>query len=293
MTTPQKGILEPSTSHARFLVFGVHSPEHVSDALRNLNTNINTDTTLIGLGSSVVNIMQSTVAGLRNFPSFSENGIDIPATPAALWCWCRGDDRGELFHQSRKIEDILSAAFELESVVESFQFKKNRDMSGYEDGTENPQNKAAINAAILSGMGDGLDGSSFVAVQQWVHDFDALNEMSTEEQDNSIGRRISDNEELDDAPESAHVKRTAQENFEPEAFLVRRSMPWSDEMNAGLNFIAFGRSFDAFEAQLKRMIGLDDGVCDALFKFSKPVSGNYFWCPPVKNNKLNLSLLGL
>jgi putative iron-dependent peroxidase len=50
--------------------------------------------------------------------------------------------------------------------------------------------------------------------------------MSTTEQDHAVGRRRSDNEELDDAPESAHVKRTAQESFEPEAFVVRRSMPW-------------------------------------------------------------------
>ena len=51
---------------------------------------------------------------------------------------------------------------------------------------------------------------------------------------------MSDNEELEDAPESAHVKRTAQEDFEPEAFVVRRSMPWADATSEGLEFVAFG-----------------------------------------------------
>jgi len=70
-------------------------------------------------------------------------GIEVPVTPAALWCWLRGDDRGELVHRGRS----LAAMF---------------------------------------------------------------------------GRRRDDNEEIADAPPSAHVKRTAQESFEPEAFVLRR-----------------------------------------------------------------------
>ena len=39
------------------------------------------------------------------------------------------------------------------------------------------------------------------------------------------------------------------------------------------------------------MLGMDDGISDALFGFSKPLTGSYFWCPPVKQGKLDLSLL--
>ena len=78
---------------------------------------------------------------------------------------------------------------------------------------------------------------------------------------------MSDNEELEDAPESAHVKRTAQEDFEPEAFVVRRSMPWADANSEGLEFVAFGASLDAYEAQLTRMSGLEDGTVDCAFPF--------------------------
>ena len=68
-------------------------------------------------------------------------------------------------------------------------------------------------------------------------------------------------------------------------------MPWTDAQSAGLMFVAFGKSFDAFEAQLRRMTGADDKIVDALFKFTRPVSGAYFWCPPVKNGKLDLRAL--
>lgn len=117
--------------------------------------------------------------------------------------------------------------------------------------------------------------------------------MTTAQQDQAIGRRRSDNAELDDAPPSAHVKRTAQESFEPEAFMLRRSMPWADATMAGLVFVAFGKSFDAFEAQLRRMIGAEDGIIDALFGFTRPVSGAYFCCPPMQLGRLDLRALGL
>jgi putative iron-dependent peroxidase len=70
-------------------------------------------------------------------------------------------------------------------------------------------------------------------------------------------------------------------------------MPWADGMRGGLNFVAFGKSFDAFEAQLKRMVGAEDGITDALFKFILPVSGSYFWCPPLAGKRLDLRALDL
>ena len=94
--------------------------------------------------------------------------------------------------------------------------------------------------------------------------------------------------ELSDAPSSAHIKRTAQEDFDPPASLVRRSMPWADPEGEGLLFIAFGRSFDAYEAQLRRMIGAEDGIVDALFRFTRPVTGSFYWCPPLANGRLDL-----
>ena len=54
-----------------------------------------------------------------------------------------------------------------------------------------------------------------------------------------------------------------------------------------------GKSFDAFEAQLKRMAGAEDGITDALFQYTRPVNGSYFWCPPLSNGRLDLSALGV
>lgn len=290
----QQGILAPLPAAGRFLSFSLSgSAADAAIALRALRDAVEPDSLVIGIGQSLALALGRGIPGLRPFPDHALAGLELPATPAALWCWLRGDDRGVVLHAARRLEALLAPAFSLAHSVDGFKHEGGRDLTGYEDGTENPQDDEALAAAIVSGAGAGFDGGSYVAVQQWRHDFTRFDAMSTSAQDHCIGRRKSDNEELDDAPASAHVKRTAQESFAPEAFVVRRSMPWAEAGEAGLVFVAFGRSLDAFEAQLRRMVGAEDGIVDALFSFTRPITGAYFWCPPLRAGRLDLAGLGL
>jgi porphyrinogen peroxidase len=252
----------------------------------------------VGIGPSLAKALGADIPGLREFPDLSGHGVKVPSTPGTLWCWLRGSDLGDLLQVTRKVQKALAPAFAVRHVLDAFRHAWNegghgRDLTGFEDGTENPVGAAAEAAAFSHGLGDGLDGASYVAVQQWVHDLDAFEALGDEERNHHIGRRLTDNEELEDAPQTAHVKRTAQESFEPQAFVLRRSMPWMLSMQAGLMFVAFGKSFDAFEAQMRRMAGRDDGIVDAMFKISRPVTGAYFWCPPMRAGRLDLRRLGL
>ena len=70
-------------------------------------------------------------------------------------------------------------------------------------------------------------------------------------------------------------------------------MPWADGNEGGLVFTAFGRSFYAFEAQLRRMSGAEDGIIDALYGFTEPETGAYFWCPPLHDGHIDLRAVGL
>ncbi|MCW8899789.1 MAG: Dyp-type peroxidase [Gammaproteobacteria bacterium] len=293
MSQIQKGILSAETQLARYMSFNISDARLLKECLADLKDIVDGESVVVGFGLSLVKAMKANIKGLHVMPADAVPGIDIPSTQSALWLWLRGDDRGDLYHRSRMLVDILATSFELEDVVDSFQFDTNRDLSGYEDGTENPEGDEAISAAIVSNEGEGLDGSSFVAVQQWLHDIDNFSAMEEKEQDDIIGRHISDNEEFDEAPESAHVKRAAQESFDPEAFVLRRSMPWAEGMNAGLVFVAFGKSFAAFEAILNRMLGKEDGIQDGLFQFTRPMTGAYFWCPPMKGDKLDLRAVNI
>ena len=303
MTLPvQPGILEPVPAVARYVLFnladGAVAASAIKEALARLAPLVNGSDVVVGIGPSLVAALGAQIPGLHEFPDLSGHGVKVPSTPGTLWCWLRGSDLGDLLHVTRKVQKALAPAFAVRHVVDAFRHAwteggHGRDLTGFEDGTENPVGDAAEEAAFASGLGDGLDGSSYVAVQQWVHDLDAFEALGDMDRNNHIGRRLSDNEELADAPVTAHVKRTAQESFDPPAFVLRRSMPWMMSMQAGLMFVAFGRSLYAFEAQMRRMAGQADGIVDAMFTISKPVSGAYFWCPPMRDGRLDLRRLGL
>jgi putative iron-dependent peroxidase len=301
-TLYQPGIFEPIPAVARYVVFSLTEKgadaQAIRDALLRLSPLANGSDVVLGIGPSLVAALGAQVPGLHEFPDLSGHGVKVPSTPGTLWCWVRGDDLGDLLHLTRKVQKALAPEFVVRHVVDAFRHAlgesgHGRDLTGFEDGTENPVGEAAEEAAFVHGQGEGLDGSSFVAVQQWVHDLDAFEALADDERDHHIGRRLADNEEIEDSPVSAHVKRTAQESFQPPAFMLRRSMPWMMSMQAGLMFVAFAQSLYAFEAQMRRMAGQDDGITDAMFRISRPVSGAYFWCPPMRGGRLDLRRIGL
>ncbi len=293
MTHFQPGIPAPVPNHSRYIELGLVPGQDPVPALQKLaSLNVSPDL-VIGIGPGLVQKTGHKINGLHPFKAQSGPGCEIPSTQASLWCWLRGDDRGEIAHAARNLLRILRPAFRIDRILDGFKYRNSLDLSGYEDGIENPKDEAAISAAFVENKASELYGSSFVAVQQWVHDLDYFDSLPADSRDNIFGRRASDSEEIDDAPLFAHVKRTAQETFEPEAFVLRRSMPWAEGGREGLVFVAFGNSFDAFEVLQNRMIGKEDGITDGLFEFTRPVTGSNFWCPPVKNGYLDLSAIGI
>lgn len=285
----QPRILEPIAAVARSLTFRIHRAGKVGDALRRLAGEFPCDCGVAAIGAPVPLALGAKVDGLQTFPALAGPGCVVPSTQDALWMRISGADRGIVFDAARSVRKVLADAFAVSDVLDTFTYHGGRDLTRFEDGTENPRGDAAAEAAIVAA--GPLAGSSFVAVQRWVHDLTRFESFPGPHRDHIIGRAAADNEELDDAPESAHVKRTAQESFEPPAFMIRRSMPWAGADTEGLEFVAFVASLDRFDRMLRRMAGLEDGIVDGLFEFSRPVTGGYYWCPPANAGRLDLSAL--
>ena len=283
MTKLQPGILDAIPAHSRYLDLRRRAGDELArEALGALAGMSVASGAVVGLGPGLLKGLGVSVPGHVAFPALCGPGCEVPSTQSDLWVWVRGEDRGDILKRARAIEIAVGDAFEIERMVDGFRHLDGRDLTGYEDGTENPKGDDAVDVA------SGSSGASFVAVQQWLHDLELFASHPQGRRDGIIGRRLSDNAELADAPASAHVKRTAQESFKPEAFVLRRSMPWADTTGEGLMFVAFGKSLDAFVAQMRRMAGLDDGIVDALFGFTRPLTGSMFWCPPVRGGRLDL-----
>jgi len=288
----QPGILSLPPAVARSVAFRIVPDSDLRRSVIALRDGFQIDWGVAGIGAPLAQGLGAEIPGLRVFPALAGPGTSIPSTQRALWFFLRHDERGALFDATLRIEALLAPAFALDDALDTFTYAGGRDLTGYQDGTENPSDAAAVEAALTSGPA-GLEGSSFVAVQRWTHDLARFRSRSQVNRDAIFGRRVDTNEEIADAPVSAHVKRSAQESFDPPAFMLRRSMPWAEAHEHGLEFIAFGESLDRFERVLRRMVGLDDGITDALFSFSRPVRGGYYWCPPTANGRLDLSKLGL
>lgn len=294
MNQMQAGILADVPDNARFISFQLADTSTLEAALGAIQAHADGERVVVGIGLSVVEALGQHIPGLLAGPRIDGSVIDIPCQPIALWLWLRGPSRGELLHRERHWVDMLAPTFTRQHSIESFKYDSGRDLTGYEDGTENPTGDEAIAvASVTAPAADALVGSSYVAVQQWLHDFHAFDAMTDAEQDNCIGRHRISNDEFDHAPESAHVKRAEQEAPTPQAHVLRRSMPWTAGHRAGLVFTAFGHSLEAFEALLTRMSGAHDGIVDGLFSFTKPVSGAYAWCPGMRQGQLDLRALGL
>lgn len=287
MPSYQPSVLAPLAAFGCSLAFRLKQGADPRASLAQLQKEFDPAWGVVGLGEPLVRYLGVSLPGLRTFPALSGHGCAVPSTQQALWFFLVGDDRSSVFDRTAVLRSLLDDAFELADCQNTFRYQEGRDLTGYEDGTENPGPEESAEVALVA---DGLlAGSSFVAVQRWSHDLQSFRSHSRQEQDEMIGRRRDDNEEMEDAPASAHVKRSAQESFAPEAFMVRRSMPWATGQAQGLEFIAYGRSLDAYEQVMRRMLGLDDGIVDALFRFSKPVTGGYYWCPAVLDGRIDLA----
>ncbi|MGR6871646.1 Dyp-type peroxidase [Pseudomonas sp. HK3] len=284
----QTGIFDDVPLHGRFLFFQLRhgaTGDEVKQCLKGLASQVDGTSVVMGLGDATLNALNVEHLESLHFPSYDTRGVQVPSTPAALWLWLRGNDLGEMTLAAQSLLATVKATYELDNAIDSFKYKDGRDLTGYEDGTENPEGDEAFDAAFSQQPA----GASYVAVQQWQHDLAHFKAQSQDHQDETIGRRLSDNKEMDDAPESAHVKRTEQEAFDPDTFLLRRSMAYGEGVNAGLVFQSFSFSTQSYSKMLAKMVGEEDGIIDALFSFTRPVTGAFFWCPPMKDGQPDLS----
>ncbi|MBV8086107.1 MAG: Dyp-type peroxidase [Chloroflexi bacterium] len=282
---PQSGILDPVPAAGLHLTFDLRAGGDAQKPIKSL-CEAAPRGAIVALGPSLLRALGADVPGMRVFPGLAGTGVQTPSTQNALWVFLREASVSDCFDAALDVQRALGQDFVVDEQIGTFVYRGGHDLSGYEDGTENPQGDRARETAIIP---DGpLAGSSFAALQRWLHDLPRFATYPEQQRDSAIGRRFTDNVELPDAPVSAHVQRSAQESYEPPAFILRRSMPWSEGGKHGLYFLAFGTDLDRFERILRRMVGLDDGVVDGLFSFTRPLTGGYYWCPPVDGGRLVL-----
>ena len=72
----------------------------------------------------------------------------------------------------------LGGAVAVADEVQGFQYFDRRDLLGFVDGTENPEDQEAIEAALVGGEDPDFAGGSYVIVQKYLHDLAGWNGLS-------------------------------------------------------------------------------------------------------------------
>jgi putative iron-dependent peroxidase len=179
-----------------------------------------------------------------------------------------------------RLRDAVATADE----VQGFSYFDDRDLIGFVDGTENPVDQAAAEAAIIGDEDAEFTGGSYVIVQKYLHDLARWNELPVEMQEKIIGRTKLSDIELDDAvkPSYAHNALTSITENGVELQIVRDNMPFGDvgKGEFGTYFIGYARSPRRIEQMLENMfIGRPPGNYDRLLDFSRAVTGTLFFVP--------------
>jgi putative iron-dependent peroxidase len=223
-------------------------------------------------------------AELHAFREIQAGSRHAVSTPGDILFHIRAARMDLCFELATQFMVRLAGAVTPVDEVHGFQYFDDRDLIGFVDGTENPTNQAAADAAIIGEEDAGFAGGSYVIVQKYLHDMPAWNALTTEAQERIIGRTKLSDIELEDGvkPTSAHNALTIIEENGKEIKILRDNMPFGDVGRGefGTYFIGYARSPRPIEQMLQNMfVGRPPGNYDRLLDFSRAVTGNLFFVP--------------
>jgi putative iron-dependent peroxidase len=225
-------------------------------------------------------------AELHPFREIQAGSRHAVATPGDLLFHIRAKRMDLCFELATQIMIRLRAAVSPADEVHGFRYFDDRDLLGFVDGTENPTGQGAVDAVVIGPEDPAFAGGSYVIVQKYLHDLAAWNTLTTEAQERVIGRAKLSDIELDDSvkPTSAHSALTTIVKNGKEIKILRDNMPFGrvGEGEFGTYFIGYSRSPSTIEEMLDNMfIGRPPGNYDRILDFSRAVTGNLFFVPPL------------
>ena len=224
-------------------------------------------------------------AELHPFRELTGDRHHAPATPGDLLFHIRHERMDLCFEFASQALTRLAGAVTVVDETHGFRFFDERDLLGFVDGTENPEGRAAAAAALVGEADPAFAGGSYVIVQKYLHDLDAWNALSTEAQEDAIGRyKLSDIEMPDEVkPANSHVAlNTIEEPDGTERQILRANMPFGElgRGEFGTYYIAYGATPSVTELMLDHMfIGDPPGNTDRILDFSTAVTGSLFFAP--------------
>ncbi|WP_419835654.1 Dyp-type peroxidase [Endozoicomonas atrinae] len=273
MPTPQSGITPDANSDAQFLVLTIKestsgSLSHIRQTLSGipeLTQSLSSQypdarlSSTISIGSDAWEQLYSSrkPAALRPFMAVKDGDREAPATAGDLLLHIRSDRKDVNYILMSQLLRQLGSTVQVQEDVSGFRYLDSRDLTGFVDGTENPEgdNRAAV--AIVGEEDSSFAGGSYIHTQRYVHHLKEWEQCPLKDQETIIGRTKEDNIEFSSEEKApiAHIKRVNLKDEQGKSMeILRHSMPYGDARESGLFFIAYGKTPKHFNLMLKAMI---------------------------------------
>ena len=289
MANPQAGIFALGTASHAYLELDASGESAPADLVRAVASLREPRTTMGG-----VNL----VAGFRpelwrdvapedapaevdgfNAPVVGMDEFEMPATQHDAVLWLSGSAYDVIFDVSRMAIRALAGIAHVAEETSSWPYRHDLDLTGFIDGTENPTLIEAPQLAVIGENAPGA-GGTVLLLQKWAHDSPAWEALSDADQEQVIGRRKLDSVELENKPADSHVASTDQDRF---GKIFRRNMPYGTVTDHGTMFVGFSADRRPLASMLESMAGLTDGTRDALTRYTRPLTGAYYFIPSIES----------
>jgi putative iron-dependent peroxidase len=228
----------------------------------------------------------------QDYPGYTspDGAKTAKGTQEELLIWVHSNRKDLCWEVQHTFRTAVAAHMSVARETITWVYKNSLDLSGFIDGTGNPEPEDQHDRGIVPAGQPGA-GGGFCIAQRWVHDLDYWSGLSLEEQENTFGRTKADSTKLDvQVPRShlAHVELkegadAGTEGPDKRGEMVRRSTPYAfHDGTVGLYFMGFCKTQAPMRERMEAMYGMGGQETDAITDYSTPASGSYYFAPSVE-----------
>jgi putative iron-dependent peroxidase len=220
---------------------------------------------------------------LTAFPHITGKDIEIVPTDVDLVLHIRSSRHDATYQLGRLLFDAFGKSVALVEEVHCFKYLDNRDLTGFVDGTENPEGEKRKTVALVDDEDPDFKNGSYFNLMRFVHDLAKWEKEDLKTQEDTYGRTKHTNEEYPSAEKSvhAHTKRTSLKDEHGRSLeILRHSMPFASLTEKGLMFASYSKTPVIFNRMLESMVkGDEHGNTDHLMKYTRATTGQAFFVP--------------
>jgi len=223
----------------------------------------------------------------ETFKSIDGSGREAKGTQEELLLWLNHDDKDLIWKAQYDARISLEGHMKVARETPTFIYGNSLDMTGFIDGTGNPE--PASRDTEVAVVPEGLPGAGgcHIIAQRWVHDLKGFNKLPLKEQEEIFGRTKADSTRLPVQPAHSHLShvelregKTGDDSTDRRNEITRRSTPYAfHDGTVGLYFIGFCKEQAPLRERMQAMYGQNGEVRDSLTDFSNPASGSFYFAP--------------